>query len=289
MSQFRNIIVRLSRDDDYLNTYDLTFDIIDSSFTTKWIDRVLHAQQRQDSISEPGAFYNLNNEWSEQRILDEINKKILFCNQYEKMFDRSLSSINDQDTLNYIHSVFELRHGKIDEWKNDPIISAFPELRKELSEINQLVHRAETVDILPRLRIVYFDLPKTNTFTENDYKLFTNSVDFGGLYTLYADVGKNLESLARDNDDYHHDFVPNIHYSADFSIHFHDTDGIKETQLYDEYLAKNWDYFEFMGYSLDDPRLTTGRIKLAQLRYNSRREILDNLSKYNNIQSVMLI
>ena len=49
-----NLIVRLSDKKDYSNTFDLEFDLVQSDFLPKWIDRFLHAQQRQDVISDLG-------------------------------------------------------------------------------------------------------------------------------------------------------------------------------------------------------------------------------------------
>ena len=124
--------------------------------------------------------------------------------------------------MNYIHSVFEKHHGKLDEWLDNPVFQndKANELRLALSAINQAVHRLE--DDRQYMRVVYFDTPKTQRFTNEDYALFTASRTFGGLYTLYADVGKNLESLATDNDNHHHDFVPNTHLSSDFIIYFYE-------------------------------------------------------------------
>jgi len=289
MYKYNKIIIRLSLKEDYTQTYDLIFNLVASSFLPKWVNRYLHCKQRQDSISEPQAFYNLNNDWSNQRIVEEINTSIDFCNQYERIFDRHLASIEDQDTLNYIHSVFELRHGQLDMWKNDLLVNKFPELRKALSSINQAVHRAESHGRNPRIRCVWFDLPKTEKFTSEDYKLFTNQVDFGGIYTLYADVGKNLESLSTDNDTHHHDFVPNLHYSVDFVVNFYETSGIQEQKIHKEYLLNNLEYFKNIGYTAEDPRLTTGRIKLAQLEYKDKQTVLTNIANHNNIQDVILL
>ena len=288
MSRFKNLVVRLSHTENYSHTVDLWFTLIPSPFLNKWLDRLLHAQQRQDPISEPWAFYDLNSDWSDKRIIDEMNKSIDYCNQYEVMFDRKLKTVQDQDTLNYIHSVFELRHGQIDKWKDNELVATFPELRAQLSYINQLVHRAESHSHAPRIRCVWFDLPKTEKFSTEDYKLFTNKVEFGGVYSLYADVGKNLESLARDNDNYHHDFVPNIHYSADFVILFYSNNVVVTEQLIKQYYNSNIEYFTSLGYYPGDPRLTTGKIKLAQLVYSDQVKILSEVSTCNNIQSVMV-
>lgn len=291
---FRFLIVRLSQKDNHRATFDLRFKLESNQFVHKWTERYLTAQQRQDAISEPWAFYNLNDDWSEKRITEFINHHIDICNSYVPgMFDRKLDSVNDQDTLNYIHSVFEQHHGQIDDWLTNVLFEKHPtELRESLSHINQTVHRAESHSKNPYLRVVYFDLPKEYTFDEEDYKLFTDTVDFGGAYILYADVGKNLESLSRDQDDHHHDFVPNLHYSVDFTVRFYDITQ-QESQIrreqYQTFYESKKEYFEGKGYMWGDPRLTTGAIKLAQLIYGDKEKLLKKISKYNNIQSVFLI
>ena len=289
----KNLIIRLSQKENYSETYDLHFNLIQSSFLPKWIDRLLNAQQRQDPISEPWAFYDCDNRASNVDVQQMLNTQIDFCNSISPgLFDRKLENINDQDCLNYIHSIFELHHGKLDEWLTNPLFNTPQgnELRHALSQINQLVHKCEsaTRNKSPKIRVVWFDLPKTKCYSQNDYTLFTNDIEFGGLYTLYADVGKNLESLASDNDHHVHDFVPNLHYSADFQVRFHDRNGNHIAHRCDRYLQDNWEYFKSKGYSKNDPRLTTGNIKLAQLQFNDRKEILDALSQYDNIQNVLI-
>ena len=287
----RNLIVRLSDNQDYSKIFDLEFDLVQSDFLPKWVDRFLHAQQRQDVVSEPWAMYNLNDQWTNEYTLEFLNKNIVQCNKISAgMFDRTITDINDQDTLNYLHSVFELHHGQLDTWLENPIFlqGNGHELRQCLSHINQTIHRCEGQNKNPKIRVVYFDIPKTETFTKDDYKFFTDSIDFGGVYTLYADVGKNLESLAVDNDDHHHDFVPNLHYSVDFGIRFHDDDGRSKKPIYKNYFDNHIQYFSDKGYTDNDPRLTTGAIKLAQLRYESKQAVLNEVSKYNNIQSVFV-
>lgn len=287
----KTLIVRLSNSKNYSDTFDLEFDLIASDFLSKWIDRFLEAQQRQYPISEPWALYNCNDKWTPEQTLNYLNHHIDICNSIQPgMFKRKLVAIDDQDTLNYIHSEFELNHGQLDKWKCNEVFkeSNGDKLRFSLSQINQTVHRCESQGHNPRIRVVYFDLPKTKTFDESDYKLFTNSVEFGGVYSLYADVGKNLESLAQDNDQHHHDFVPNLHYSADFQIKFYNKSPEKDQALYQEYLKKNIEYFIAMGYSETDPRLTTGCIKLAQLRCDNKLAIINKLKNYDNIQSVFL-
>ena len=291
MTNFTKAIVRLTNKDNYSDVYDLKFDLVQSSFLPKWIDRYLEAKQRQDSISEPWAFYNLNNQWTPEYTLEFLNYHIEQCNRLSPgMFSQTLDSLDNQDALNQIHSVFEINHGKLDEWMQNPLLKDNPKLRSHLSHVNQAVHRCESIgtEVKGKIRIVYFDLPKTQMFSNDDYQLFTNQSEFGGIYTLYADVGKNVESLAQDNDDHHHDFVPNLHYSVDCSVKFYDESAQRKDEICKTFIENNQEYFDSKGYYPGDPRLTTGSIKIAQLIYQSKQEVLDRLRDYNHIQDLIL-
>ena len=83
-------------------------------------------------------------------------------------------------------------------------------------------------------------------FEEEDYVLFTNKRNFGTIYSSYADVGKGIESLVDDEDNHHHDFVPNLHYSADCRIIFEtlsDKEVTNRENKYKEYQTKNQIYY----------------------------------------------
>jgi len=292
---FEHMIVRLSKKSDPTDVFDLVFNFDLNDFTERWQKQMLLSQQRQDPISEPWAISG-NNYWTPERSLNHINKHIAICNDiHPGLFEKNITDINNQTDLNYVHSIFELHHGKLNEWLDNPIfqVDRGNELRQSLSLINQAVHRLEstrthTLQNRLKIRVVYFDTPKTQTFTVEDYSHFTNAIEFGGVYTMYADVGKNLESLAGDQDDDHHDFVPNLHWSSDFTVRFHDDDGITKQERCQRFLEENWEYFENKGYIKDDPRLTTGAIKLASLVYNDRDHVSETVRQYDRIQSVFM-
>ncbi len=289
----QNATLRLSRRDDYKNYFDLRFRLLKNSFVTKWIDRVLEAQQNQYPISEPWALYNLNNDLNDEFVKNNLNRLMKEVDKEHRLFGMQIEDINDQNVLNKIHSIFEETHGGLDEWKNNPIFkNKSPMFRKNLSEINQFVHVCESVGGTPKIRVVWFDLPKTKLFDKNDYDLFTNKRTFGSLYTLYSDVGKNIESLAEDKDDHHHGVVPNLHYSADCVCYFHDDsdDFVSQIEkMHKEYINTNQDYLAKNGYTLNDKRLTTGRVELARLDSDlSKKELLDKVKNFNHIQTFFL-
>jgi len=294
MHDYKTILVRFSKTNNPNDCYDLHFQLEQNAFVPKWIDRVNHAKRRQDPISEPWAIKGINNNLDPENCRIRLNELIDKVNAHERLFDKKLDNLNDQDTLNQIHAVFEKHHGQLDEWLSNPLFANKPkEFREWLSQINQFVHLCEGANSSPSVRIVWFDLPKTEQFDTSDYALFTNNREFGTIYSLYADVGKNIESLADDNDDHHHDFVPNLHYSADCRIIFETLDqnlvAFRELS-YHHYKNDNQQYLESKDYAMDDPRLTTGHIPLAKLVTNkSELQILQELSEYDLVQEFILL
>jgi len=285
--------LRLSKKKDHSNHFDLTFKLLENKFVPKWVDRVLEAQQNQYPISEPWAMYNLNSDLNDNFIKENINRLMNEVDREHKLFGIQIEDIKDQDLLNKIHAIFEETHGALDEWKTNTIFKNKSDMfRKNLSEINQFVHACENIGGTPKIRIVWFDLPKTKLFDTGDYELFTNKRTFGSLYHLYSDVGKNIESLTEDNDDHHHDVVPNLHYSADCVCYFHD-DSEDEVMHMEkkqkEYIESNKNYLAGKGYTVDDKRLTTGRIEIARLETElTKEELLNKIKNFNHLQSFFL-
>ena len=166
--------LRLSKKDDHSNYFDLKFKLLKNKFVPKWVDRVLEAQQNQYPISEPWAMYNLNSDMNEDFIKENINRLMREVDKEHELFGIQIDDIKNHDLLNKIHAIFEETHGALDVWKTNPIFKNKSEMfRKNLSEINQLVHACESAGGAPKIRIVWFDLPKTKLFNDDDYELFT--------------------------------------------------------------------------------------------------------------------
>ena len=126
LNNFNKITVRLSQSTNYKETFDLKFNLLTNNFVPKWINRYLMAQQRQDKISEPWALYQLNNKFTSDFCIQKLNSLIDKVNSYENLFPLKLDSINNQDALNKIHSIFELHHGKLDDWLLNPLFKNKP-------------------------------------------------------------------------------------------------------------------------------------------------------------------
>lgn len=248
----------------------------------KWADRVIAAQQLGYTIDDPGRFYgfgelkdqisfaleNINN------LLDELNKWI--------NIDYRLGSVDDQDTLNKLHHIFEIEHGLLD------IKSPDPEYKQALCDLNLLVHRCESIarGAYPRHVVTYFGLPKSQTLSNDDYQYFEPNVTFGTVYINYVEIGKTLYDLMMDNDSYIKSdaFQPFKHYSADFVVRFWNENNNNLPDKLKEYFCKHQDFFESIGYTWNELSKSIGSIPVADLDYTGN--ILEELKNRQFVKAV---
>lgn len=295
------MVVRLCRSDNWHDTFDLRYDLFNNAFVPKWIRQFQKTQMRNDPISTRDQFYGINTEWTAERVIQDINKCIQSINAVVPgLIKETLKDSQDQDTLNRLHSYFEQYHGKVDQWLTNPWWRDKPaSLRMVWSDLNNLIHRLEGYragDPKPRIKICWYDTPKTEKLSQEDYDLFTHQYRFGMAYSLYSDVGKDLISLTYDEDEYHLDFVNPTFYSSDIQLLFHNTSDAQALKVKSDCVAfydRNQNYFMSKGFAKDDPRLVTGSIPIGTLdRYfyhkYDEKELLDLLAGYNRTQSVSL-
>lgn len=234
------------------------------AFVPKWIDCVLRAQQ-QYTIDDPARFYGFGT-WAEQ-----VSNSLTAINQCAEAvgkelgisITRRLLDINDQDTLNYLHHIFEVHHGLLDQQ------SPNAELNQHLCNLNILVHRCESVQrgARPRHVVTYFGLPKEQQLDDKDYDYFETVTRFGTVYLNYVEIGKTLEDLANDNDQYIHNnaFRPFKNYSADFVVRFWDDDNREHYQRTQQYYQQHQEFFEQQGYSWEQLSKSLGSLPLADI------------------------
>jgi hypothetical protein len=277
---------------EYNNNFTLKYRLRDNAFVPRWVERVLKAQA-QYPIDDPERFYGFGPiEQQREQSIHWINQCVDHINSYRPIIDRKLESVDDQDTLNYLHNIFERYHGMLQQqtdafWNHAPTV-----IRKSLANLNVLVHRCESVarGANPRHVVTYYGLPKTETLTREDYALFEPAVKFGTVYLNYVEIGKTLEDLAIDNDKYIGDdaFRPWHYYSADFNIKFWQDDPLQISELnakIRQYYHDNQEFFESRGYSWGDYRLVRGGLPLADLE-NAPEDLLLMLERNPKVTSV---
>lgn len=263
------------------------YKLLDYDIVQRWAERLIAAQNFPYPIDHPDRFYGFDP--IENQIESAITNINLLCSKIEQQgirIDRILQSINDQDTLNYLHSIFENYHGLLD----NKLVS--DNLEKILCDLNIAVHRCESIQrgADPRHVVTYFGLPKTKVLLESDYQHFTNEYTFGSVYLNYVEIGKTLEDLALDNDKYisENAFQPFRHYSADFNVKFYNSNPkqiANHNQLVDDYYQRNSIFFEKKGLTKNSVLLKKGTIPLATL-YS--RISIDDLTSRQYVKKVKL-
>lgn len=289
MKDAKYLLIKYCDPCNYTDSVTLTYRLRDNPVVVKWINRVTLAQQKYE-IDDPGRFYGFGSiEDQANKAIELINRCIDTINNFEPVIDRKLFAVADQDTLNYLHHIFEVYHGLLDQqthelWQRAPV-----EVQQALADLNILVHRCESVHrgARPRHVVTWYGLPKDVELAPEDYQFFELGAKFGTVYLNYVEIGKTLEDLAVDNDQYiaEEAYRPFTHYSADFNVKFwSDSDRqIKESRsIIKLYHDAHADFFK-------DKKTTCGSIPLADLIDEDHETVLKKLETRQWVKSVTFI
>jgi hypothetical protein len=240
---YKHLVIEYANPSDLTDYITMTYRLrADVPVVWRWISLVESAQ-RQYQIDDPGRFYGFGCvEDQAADALSRINQCITTVNMHKPIITRVLTDIRDQDTLNYLHQVFEIHHGLLDQQNSNFWVLAPPSARNAIAELNIAVHRCEAIarGAKPRHAVTWFGLPKTETLSESDYNHFTDVWNPGTVFLNYVEIGKTLEDLAFDNDQYITPgaFQPFRHFSADFVVRFSGQNiytAVKKRAIIDEY------------------------------------------------------
>jgi len=295
--EFKNLYIKYCDPHNKLNTFTLQYKLRDSPIVSKWCERIELAQTTSE-IDAPNRFYGFGTiEEQKQDSVDRINECIQTINLFEPIIDRTLKDITDQDTLNYLHHIFEIYHGLLDQqlhelWQRAPRV-----VQQALADLNILVHRCESIQrgALPRHVVTYYSLPKDKLLDKEDYQWFTDKIEFGTVYLTYVEIGKTLDDLVMDNDRYISDdaFQPWRHYSADFNIKFWSSDDRQVEEFrakIKQYYNTNRKFFQEKKLPWGHPYLNSGSIPIADLVYSGNKtELLEELKTHQHVDSVVLL
>ena len=228
----------------------LRFAIRDTPIADAWVKRM--TQRHAWPLDDPTRFYNFDSEEQQiSRAETYIRTCIATINSYQLIIDRPFTSIKDQDCLNYLHHIFETYHGLLDQQTHDFWIQAPKSVQTALAELNIAVHRCESVGLgRPRLVCTWFGMPKIYKLDPAIAKQHGSmTVPFGTVCLNYAEIGKTVENLAHDQDQYigNDAFQPWRHYSADFFIPFFDIDNSIKLPTMEKYIQEHRDFFLARG------------------------------------------
>ena len=267
------MLIRLGQDGDLA----LEFKIRSTPVAELWVERM---QARGNyPLDHPDRFYGFGTLEQEQlRAVEYIQKCITTINAHEYLIDRPFEYT--QDCLNYLHNIFEIHHGLLDQQNSDYWLRAPESVRQALAELNLAVHRCETVaaGTHPRLVCTWYGMPKTHQLDlalQDQYG--ESSIQFGTVYLNYCEIGKTIEDLAQDNDKYIGDgaFRPFDHYSADFNVQFHDQDLADRYGKVQQYIDQHSNFF--LAHSITNVYNTQARpqrFPVADLIYDGNRDRL---------------
>lgn len=276
---------------------DLTLDfkLRSTDLAQRWVKKVRAAQKLKYPIDQPDRFYGFGTRAQDiQHAIDHVNQQIDIINQYQPIIDRRIIDVSDQDTLNYLHHVFERYHGLLDQQHHEFWQQAPESVRQALARLNTAVHRCESVSrgTSQRVVVTYYGLPKKHTLTDHDYDLIERDWKFGTVHLCYVEIGKTLRDLCQDDDQYISDeaFKPWHHYSADFVIQFNhsDPDNMQhqENQMW-EYYEQHRDFFQSRGFDRQHPALKMGIFPVADLIADQDPEkIIEHLGSRQHVNRV---
>ena len=276
---------------------ELSFVIGETNIAQRWARKLHFAISKRYKLDDPRRFYGHTSLSKESKdTLKWITECIDTINDHDPIIERSISRLDDQDTLNYLHSMFEQYHGQLGEptgWYE----SAPEPVQRAIAELNVLVHRCESLvrGAKPRLVCTYYRMPKQDCLAWSDYDLMTDHTAFGDLCLNYCEIGKTLEDFWRDQDEYvtAQTFKPFKYFSADFNVRLYELNAeeLQEQRTgIAEYYDANREQFESAGIrDRRHPHLKAGTIVVAQLIPEHRDKALTVFAEHSYVSAIELI
>jgi len=276
----------------------LQFRVLQTPMAKLWLERM--DQRHQWPLDDSARFYGFNTQQQDEQVaLAKIQECVQGINDWQPLINRPLHTVHDQDTLNYLHNLFEQWHGVLDQHPTHPVYGNIPvEVRRHLANLNIAVHRCESTarGNRPRFVCTWFGMPKTKTLpVEVMHEFGTLNPKFGSVCLNYAEIGKTLEDLTQDRDNYIGDdaFRPFNHYSADFNVRMHEetadyvADKLVRMQAY---YNQHREFFFDQGFvTFQDPRLLPLRFPVAELiETMPRHELLAAISQQQQVTQVTI-
>jgi hypothetical protein len=282
------LIITLGND----HSIELKFRIRPTALAELWLDRM---QQRHPyPLDHPDRFYGFDDPAKEKsRAVSMIQRCIGIINNHECIIEREFEYT--QDCLNYLHNIFEMYHGLLDQQTSDYWMQAPDDVRLALAELNLAVHRCEDAAMSadPRLVCTWFGLPKIYCLSQEIQREYGETiVKFGTVYLNYCEIGKTVDDLASDNDAYISDeaFKPFGHYSADFNVAFHDRDPTEKYPQIQNYIEQHSDFFLAKGITnVYNTQAQPLYFPVADLEYSGSREyLIEHISSQQFVREVKL-
>jgi len=277
--------------------YPIKFEIFDTEIANKWLVELQEFIDNGQPFDDRERFYNFpNSKYTRDYVVGYINGLISTINNYKPgLIEQTASLYMGQDTLNYLHHIFEVYHGLYDQQKDNEFFESAPQAVKQaLADLNIWIHRYESLGQMPRFVGTWYGKPSRKPLAPKDFEQFQLVEHWGDLKINYCEIGKNLFDLYHDNDKYidKEAFKPLEYYSVDFTVRFTD----KDEHYFKELETKVWKYFddhlEFfndLGYTKFDPRLSLGWITVGRIiETDTRENMIRMIGEHQKIENISI-
>ena len=259
------------------NNFELCFNTRQTPLAELWLERM--SQRHAWTMDNPDRFYGLDTAQQEQdRAVDTVQQCIATINAHDPIIERNFEYT--QDGLNYLHNIFERYHGLLDQQTSEYWQSAPDTVRQALANLNLAVHRCEAAQRSPRPEFVctWFGMPKTQCLSPVLQQQYGEpAIKFGKVYLNYCEIGKTVEDLTRDNDQYISEDAFRLfgHYSADFFVAFYDLDLTSMYPRIQNYIESQQNFFRKHNiYNAQDIQASPSRFPVADLEYTGTQQQL---------------
>lgn len=292
------IVSIMLANEDNSSQINIDFKLRDTDISRKWLIELDEFIRSKQNVDDTRRFYNFPySTYTKSFVAKELNRVVDTINSYSpELIKVTVQENITQDTLNYLHHIFEVYHGLYDEQKSNTFFNNAPiEVQLALRNLNILVHRYESLGAIPRFVATWYGKPTRKLLAEKDFNEFTLIETWGTMYINYCEVGKTLFDLYNDNDT-HIDpaaFKPLQYYSMDFTVRFTDKNINYYRNLEEkvwQYYDNNEEFFNNRGYFKYDPNLSLGLIPVADLILtNSKEQMIDLIGKHQKIKSINIV
>lgn len=297
---YKLLFIEYSNPSNVEDSITLQYNIRSTAIAQRWAEKVNQAIINNYIIDDPKRFYGFNDIETEKKLaIESINNCIDIINNYSPNFvTKRVYGHIEQDTLNYLHHIFEVYHGLLDK-PHEFYVNAPDIVKNALSKLNIDVHRCELFlnqtgrKISPRHIVTCFSMPRHNVLEDEDYKHFTDFFEFGTVYLLYVEIGKTLEDLSKDNDAYISEeaYKPFRHYTMDFEVKFFttSTETWKANRLrMSKYYQEHKDFFISKQLPISHPYNLPGSIPVADL-VRTNINVMEELKTRQMVTKLALI
>ena len=279
-------------------TIDLEFDVMDTTVAQRWLDQVRMFIALGSGFDDQERFYNFpNTKFTREYCIQRLEEIIAILRPWvSELEDWTTLGDPNQNTLNQLHHVFEVYHGLYDQQKQNYRFQRMPaEARAAVADLNIWIHRMETLGQAPRFVVTWHKKPTRLPFTAEDFQMMSLEEHWGDLRLNYCDIGKTLECLWQDQDQYisPQAFRPMQHFGMDFVVKFSEHDrryfqnrAREIWKFYDQHQVQ----FNDLGYHRQAPTLQLGSITVAKIRYQgTRADLIREISAHARVHALKIL